>query len=158
MELRIDMDYKIAFASSDGEMIDRSFGAADRFYIYEVEDGQTKFSEVREFNSEVPEKNTESAAGCGDKTEESSAGCGDKTGCAGNGGGCGGGECGANPKVEALSDVRCIVAEKIGFNIRRQLERKMIAVFDVNVPLAEALDKISTYFDKLDRHISLRKN
>lgn len=147
MELRSEMDYKIAFASSDGEMIDRSFGAADRFYIYEVEDGRTCFSEVREFNAELPEKDTETGAGCGEKT-----------GCAGNGGGCGGGECGANPKVEALSDVRCIVAEKIGFNIRRQLERKMIAVFDVKVPLAEALDKISTYFDKLDRHISLRNS
>ncbi|MBR0132896.1 MAG: hypothetical protein IJM14_07440 [Lachnospiraceae bacterium] len=141
------MDYKIAFASSDGEMIDRSFGAANRFYIYEVEDGRTSFSEVREFNAELPEKDTETGASCGEKT-----------GCAGNGGGCGGGECGANPKVEALSDVRCIVAEKIGFNIRRQLERKMIAVFDVKVPLAEALDKISTYFDKVDRHISLRNS
>lgn len=44
------MAYKIAAASSDGVYIDLSFGAADSFYIYEIdEENQYHFCEIRKY-------------------------------------------------------------------------------------------------------------
>lgn len=39
---------KIAVASTDGKLVDLHFGDADRFLIYEIEDGEGKFHEIRE--------------------------------------------------------------------------------------------------------------
>ena len=39
---------KIAVASTNGKVIDLHFGDANRFLIFEIEDGQGKFSEIRE--------------------------------------------------------------------------------------------------------------
>ena len=39
---------KIAVASTDGKLVDLHFGDADRFLIYEIEDGECKFHEIRE--------------------------------------------------------------------------------------------------------------
>ncbi|MCM1228176.1 MAG: hypothetical protein NC320_12300 [Clostridium sp.] len=72
------------------------------------------------------------------------------------GSGCGGnGE--ASAKVELVADCRAVVCKKIGFNIQKQLERKAISSFDVNCSVKEALDKISAYYSRIDRHESLRK-
>ena len=131
------MAYKIAVASSDGVNVDIHFGAAQSFLICAVKDDGT-FSEQEKRN--VP------------KTAESSNG-----GC-GNGGGCGQGA-GISPKVELISDCRCVVAAKIGFNVIKQLERKAIASFDVETTVQEALEKITKYFYSIDNHksFSLKK-
>jgi nitrogen fixation protein NifX len=39
---------KIAVASSNGKIIDLHFGDANRFIIFEIEDGESKFHEIRE--------------------------------------------------------------------------------------------------------------
>jgi nitrogen fixation protein NifX len=39
---------KIAVASTNGKVVDLHFGDANRFLIFEIKDGQGKFSEIRE--------------------------------------------------------------------------------------------------------------
>ena len=144
------MSYKIAVASSDGKQIDETFGSAKRFMIYEVADGIYKRLEERVFCEEETDNNDVSIVnGC-----NSPVGCKKEGGC-GTGGGCGGaGE--ASAKVELVSDCRCVVCKKIGFDIQKQLERKAISAFDVTCPVEEALEKISHYFTRMDNHESLR--
>ena len=138
------MPYKIAVATSDGENVNETFGSAEFFEIYEVADGVYTKSEKRVFQSEtsdiLPDKCT-------------SKGCGNSDGC---GSGCGGsGEVSA--KVELVADCRAVVCRKIGFHVQKQLERKAISAFDVSCSVGEALDKISVYYSRIDRHESLRK-
>ncbi|MCR5614157.1 NifB/NifX family molybdenum-iron cluster-binding protein [Treponema sp.] len=151
------MSYKIAVASSDGVNIDVHFGAAKFFSIYEVQDDASfSFLEKRE----VPEDAEVKAGGLGNGVQSGNgAGCGNaegcgngsRTGCGQNNGGCGNG--GASAKVELISDVRAVVAEKIGFNVTKQLEKKAIANFDVDCSVKEALKKITKYFYSVDNHI-----
>lgn len=145
------MSYKIAIASSDEINIDETFGAAGVFHIYEVTGGTYVKSEVRTVEkTEQPGKQSGSQESCG-----TSGGCG-SGGCHnGPGGGCAGsGE--VSEKVQLVSDCRCVVCKKIGFNVQKQLERRAITSFDVSCTVEEALTKISTYFDKVDSHQSLR--
>ncbi|MBR1638956.1 MAG: hypothetical protein IJ688_06185 [Treponema sp.] len=145
------MAYKIAIASSNGINVDIHFGAAQSFFIYAVKDDGT-FSEQEK--RDVPETAESSNA-----ANSSNGGCGKGgAGCHGNGGGCGQGA-GISPKVELITDCRCVVAAKIGFNVIKQLERKAIASFDVETTVQEALEKITKYFYSIDNHksFSLKK-
>lgn len=144
------MAYKIAVASSDGVNVNLHFGAADAFSIYSVDDaGNFSFLEKREVPEDIGVKN----GSCG----ESNSSCGSGSGCASFKGGCGNGA--GSAKVELLSDVRAVVAEKIGFNVTKQLEKKAIANFDVDCTVQEALEKITKYFYSVDNHktFSLKK-
>ncbi|MBQ2609125.1 MAG: hypothetical protein II586_02095 [Butyrivibrio sp.] len=148
------MSYLIAVATSDAKVVDLGFGAAKGFHIYEVEGTEYKEKEYREFTEE--ETAEQAAEGCGQDGQGS--GCGGQTaGCGGNsGGGCGGAG-GASKKVELIADCRSLVCQKIGFQAQKQLEKKAIAGFDVDCSVDEALAKIAAYFDKIDNHISLRR-
>ncbi|MCD8215011.1 MAG: hypothetical protein LUC97_05145 [Clostridiales bacterium] len=130
------MTYKIAVSSSDGINIDLSFGETEKFLIYEVQGLNYNLSAVRE--CDLTDNSTVS---CGSED----FGCGSKTHC---------GERAA--KTTLISDCRCIVCKKIGFHIQKQLERLAVTGFDVECTVGEALDKITAYFDKTDRHESLR--
>lgn len=141
------MSYKIAIASSDGVHIDETFGAAGEFHIYEVNGEDFAETEIRKVSQTRAE--TVSQEACG-----SQSGCG-QGGCHGAAEGCSGGE-GASPKVELIADCRCVVCKKIGFRIQKQLERKAITSFAVSCTIEEALEKIATYFYKVDTHQSLR--
>lgn len=44
---------KIAVASTNGKNVDLHFGDANRFLIYEINDGEGKFQEIRE-KTEIP--------------------------------------------------------------------------------------------------------
>lgn len=150
------MSYKIAVASSDGKQIDETFGSAKGFLIYEVTDGVYRKLEERVFCEEEADRGEAALPdGC-----NLSAACGTKGGCgSGAGGGCGGVGQGlgqGSEKVELVSDCRCIVCKKIGFPIQKQLERKAISAFDVSCSVEEALEKISYYFGRMDKHESLR--
>lgn len=141
------MAYKIAIASTDGVRVDETFGEAERFRIYEVENGAYKQSEDRVITQRVA--NPKDAVPDGrDRHCDRRAGCG-------QGGGCGGAGAG-DAKVVLLADCRCIVCEKIGFRIRKQLERRAIAVFDVACTVEEALGRIITYFEHIDQHKPLK--
>lgn len=133
------MAYLIAAASSDGETIDRSFGAAEAFLIYEVTGpGTFHFAEKRP---------------CPGNTAASSEACSGNRGA----GGCGSASGSGAAKIGVISDCRSLLCAKIGFQAEKQLARQAISVFDVVCPIQEALDKITVYFDRVDRHQSLRE-
>ncbi len=138
------MAYKIAVVSGDGVNVDLHFGAAESIDIYEVQDdGSFYLLEKREMK--VPEEGFAAA-----DTACASGGCGN-----GNGGGCGNG--GGSAKVSLISDVRAVVAAKIGFNVTKALEKKAIASFDVECSVQEALEKITKYFYSVDNHVRFGK-
>ena len=139
------MSIKVAIASSDKINIDLHFGQASQFEIYELRGDHFEYLETREApKSEQPsDEGTAASAGF-------SGGCGGGFGCgSGCGGGCGGGAGGpASPAVQLLLDCRSIVAAQIGQNVRRQFERNAVSVFDIELPIEEALQKLAAYYLK----------
>lgn len=155
------MAYFIAIATSDGEQVDRKFGETDSFHVFSVEEKEIVLSEIRKVEgsgdpSQSDSSNT-SAASCGDAQRENcGSGCGSSgSGCGGNGQGCGGGGA-VLGKVSLIEDCRCVVAKKVGFQAQKQFEKKAISVFDVECSVKEALDKITSYYYKIDHRQSLR--
>lgn len=145
------MSYKIAIGSSDGINVDLKFGQVSKFLIYEV-DEEIKLLEERIVTDEKTDSLERTSSQCGDKN-----GCGGAgTGCGGQGTGCGGPE-EVMSRVSIISDCRSVVCKKIGFQAQKQFEKKAISVFDVECSVAEALEKISFYYKKIDNHESFRK-
>ena len=146
------MSIKVAIASSDGINVDLHFGQAKSFLIYELKGSKFELTEKREVpvvenESTSPDTPSESdfGSGCGG----GGFGCGSGGGCGGSGGGCGGGTAGPlAPAVELLLDCRSVVAAQIGQGMRRQFERKAISVFDIELPIEEALAKLAAYYLK----------
>ncbi|MDD5930496.1 MAG: NifB/NifX family molybdenum-iron cluster-binding protein [Spirochaetales bacterium] len=146
------MSIKVAIASSDGLNIDLHFGQAKSFLIYELKESKFVLTEKRELPVSGNESTSPEAAspqefggGCGG----AGFGCGSGGGCGGSGGGCGGGASGPlAPAVELLLDCRSVVAAQIGQNMRRQFERNAISVFDIELPIEEALEKLAAYYLK----------
>ena len=143
------MGIKVAIASSDGLNIDLHFGQAESFLIYELKDNKFALSEKREVPAEA------FAEGALRQTQGPQAdagfGCpGGGGGCGGSGGGCGGGAASGPlaPAVELLLDCRAVVAAQIGQGMRRQLERNAISVFDIEIPVEDALKKLAAYYAK----------
>lgn len=130
------MSYKIAVATSDNQLVDLHFGAADKFQIYSVEGVDFQFLEERRVNivgnQNLAVGSANYANGCGERKQS----------------GCGGGE--KSAAVELLSDCRAIVAAKIGRNVLKQFEAKAISTFDVEVSVNDALTKIVNYYYKID--------
>ena len=125
------MGIKVAIATSDGLNIDLHFGQAKSFLLYEFKDGKFELSEKRE----VPVDDSAVVA---------------PRHCSGSGGGCGGGAASGPlaPAVELLLDCRAVVAAQIGQGMRRQLERNAISVFDIEIPVEDALKKLAAYYAK----------
>ena len=161
------MGYKIAVATSDGLNVDLHFGSAPSFEIYAVEGIDFKKVETRNVPV-VPEQPyyyvaenvgtraeaSDCGTGCGSGSGDGcNAGC--NSGC-GSKSGCGGGE--RSESVELLSDCRSVVCKKMGRNILKQFERKAISVFDVELPVKEALSKIVSYYYKIDERKLKFKN
>ena len=139
------MSIKVAIASSDKINIDLHFGQASQFEIYELRGDHFEFLETREA-PKVEQLADEGAAG----GTGFGAGCGSGFGCgSGCGGGCGGGAGGpVSPVVQSLLDCRSVVAAQIGQNVRRQFERNAVSVFDIELPIEEALQKLAAYYLK----------
>lgn len=156
---RIDV-YKIAIATSDGKNVDLKFGQTGAFYVYEIDGKSIKLLGIREVKG-VPASGNEaeggSAASCGERSScGSGSSCGTGSGCGGNGQGCGGGT-EVLGKVSLIEDCRAVVALKVGFQAQKQFEKKAISVFDVDCSVEEALEKISSYYYKIDNRQSLRQ-
>lgn len=142
------MSYKIAIGSSDGVQVDLKFGEVQKFLIYEVDENATLVEE-RIVNKEdalrsVDEKNKETKK------------CGEQNGC-GTGCGCGG-TADVISRVSLIDDCRCVVCKKIGFQAQKQFEKKAISVFDVECSVKKALEKITYYYNKIDKHETFRKS
>lgn len=136
------MSYKIAVATSDRENVDLHFGSTEVFSIYQAEGEKFDFLESRRVINSANAPKT--GCNCGE---------GNGNGCGENGGNtCGGGE--KSEAVELLSDCRAIVCAKIGRNILKQLELRAISTFDVSIPVKEALEKIVSYYYKVDNRIN----
>ena len=146
------MSIKVAITSSDGLNIDLHFGQTKSFLIYELKDKKFELIEKRELpvsgnESTSPEATSpqDFSSGCGG----AGFACGSGGGCGGSGGGCGGGATGPlAPAVELLLDCRSVVAAQIGQGMRRQFERNAISVFDIELPIEEALNKLAAYYLK----------
>lgn len=141
------MAYKIAVGSSDGIYVNLKFGEVTKFLIYEVTDKVRLIEERIVSNDTEIQKNNEDSC--------STSGC-VNAGCGGNGSGCNGAS-DVISKVSLISDCRCVVCKKIGFQAQKQFEKKAISVFDVECKIDEALEKIVFYYGKIDKHKSLRK-
>lgn len=143
------MGIKVAIATSDGLNIDLHFGQAKSFLLYEFKDGKFELSEKRE----VPVDDSAVVAlrqAQGPQIETTFACPGGGGGCGGSGGGCGGGAASGplSPAVELLLDCRAVIAAQIGQGMRRQLERNAISVFDIEIPVENALKKLAAYYAK----------
>jgi predicted Fe-Mo cluster-binding NifX family protein len=133
------MSIKVAIASSDGLNVDLHFGQVKSFLIYELKGSKFELTEKRE----VPVLENESTSP--DAAAELNFG----GGCGGSGGGCGGGASGPlAPAVELLLDCRSVAAAQIGQGMRLQFERNAISVFDIELPISEALEKLAAYYTK----------
>lgn len=146
------MSYKIAISSTDGIHIDQSFGATREFYIYEVDGLEYTLAEKRQEEISLEVADDSKQLECKGQNRQCSQG---STGDCGTGGGCGAGN-GQILKVSMVSDCRCIVCKKIGFQVQKQLEKLAISSFDVECSMEEALNKITNYLYKVDSHQSLR--
>ena len=138
------MAYKIAVGSSDGIYVNLKFGEVAKFLIYEVSD------EIRLVEERIVRNDTEIQ-----KINENScniSGC-SKENCGGNGSGCNGSS-DVISKVVLISDCRCVVCKKIGFQAQKQFEKKAISVFDVECEINEALEKIAFYTSRYLKWIS----
>ena len=142
------MSLKVAIASSDGLNIDLHFGQAKSFLIYELKGSKFELTEKREVpvlenESTAPDAATELnfGGGCGG----AGCGCGSGAGCGSGGGGAGGP---LAPAVELLLDCRSVVAAQIGQGMGRQFQRNAISVFDIELPISEALEKLAAYYLK----------
>lgn len=139
------MSLKVALASSDGKNIDLHFGKAEKFYIYELKDKDFELVESRD----APKQEEKESSADSECIPGGGAGCGGGFGCgSGCGGGCGGASGPLSPLVEGLLDCRAIVAAQFGQNVRRQFERNAVSVFDVELPIDEALEKLAAYYLK----------
>ena len=139
------MSLKVALASSDGKNIDLHFGKAEKFYIYELKDKDFELVE----NRNAPKQEEKESSADSECIPGGGAGCGGGFGCgSGCGGGCGGASGPLSPLVEGLLDCRAIVAAQFGQNVRRQFERNAVSVFDVELPIDEALEKLAAYYLK----------
>ena len=137
------MSTKVALVSSDGLKIDLHFGQAKEFFIYELQ----KDAFVQIEKRELPVNSGEAALRKAQRPQDE-AFC-----CPGGGGGCGGCGGGASgplaPAVELLLDCQAVIAAQIGQNMRRQFERNAISVFDIELQVSEALEKLAAYYSKL---------
>ena len=143
------MSVKVAIASSDGINIDLHFGKAEAFLIYELKNGKFELTEKRE----LPERLESGAELSGANLRKENPGEDAAfVGCGGSGGGCeaGGASGPLAAAVELLLDCRAVVAAQIGQNMRRQFDRNAISVFDIEMPISQALEKLASYYSKFE--------
>ena len=55
--------------------------------------------------------------------------------------------------MELLLDCHAIVAAQVGQNVRRQFEKNAVSVFDIELPVEEALKKLAAYYLKFEDKI-----
>ena len=121
-------NYKVAAASSDGQMIDSHFGHADHFYIYEVDEETGNFTEI---------ENRDVNAACG-------------------GGECGGvankkvapDSDPMDTMTEKLSDVEYVLCARIGPHAIHALSKRGIRAYDIVLSVEEAIAKINAFRKK----------
>ncbi len=135
------MGFKRAVGSSDGVNINLKFGEAKTVTIYEVDDDYN-YTFLEKRDADISDEN------CNGQNIKPEGNC-NSSGCNGNRDGCGGSSV-ISARVQLISDCRCVVFTKIGFQAVKQFEKKAISVFDIALGINEALDKIVGYYKKID--------
>ncbi len=119
--------YKIAVATSDGKTVDTHFGHAESFLIFEVDEETGSYEDIEERTV---------TAGCA-------------------GGNCGAEQCNsphASPLDDvaaSIKDVDYVLVAKIGPHAIRALARFDITAYDIVLPIAEAINKINEFRNKM---------
>lgn len=103
------MIYQIAFASSDGVNIDRHFGAAEKFYIAQLD--------TEKLDCDIVAQKEVSPA-CNGGSHDIS---------------------GFDNVLEALEGVSAVVAQRIGYGAREYVAHKGIAVYQMPLQIEQAL-------------------
>ena len=131
------MSYKIAVATSDGQVVDLSFGECEKFQIYEVnEQGDCVPAETRICQNDLKRTGGETA-------ERSSGGCG----CGGNRNAC---TTMHSAKVERLSDCRCILCIRAGEKVKKLFDAKAVTLFEIKGDIPALLKKIIIYYARIN--------
>lgn len=148
------MSYKIAFASTDGKTVNQKFHDANQFVIYEIFDEKSwKLSCTRKFSEKLPEQTplTESKmtrTSCGRlKALNEISQCGGGLGCSSF----------FLPKVSLVEDCRGFVCTKIGLKAQKELLKKNISAFEIEIDIPTALAKLAGYFKHIDNHENFKK-
>lgn len=133
------MAYKIAVATSDGNKIDGHFGSTESFYIYEIEEsGKPLLVERRNpfetYENIIPLEQTiftknpnASYGGCNHQAHDLS---------------------GMESRFQAVSDCRFILCTRCGGFMEKELQKRGISVFAIDIPLESAFEKIHAYYEK----------
>lgn len=120
------MSYKIAVATSDGEIVDTHFGHAGSFLILEVDEETGAFEEVEE-------RNVYAACGGQPNPSEDGLGCSSEA---------------MEAVAKELDDVEFVLCARSGPKAERVLTRHQIAILDVIMPINHAVKKINQYRDR----------
>ena len=128
------MSYKIAVASSDGQIVDLSFGECEEFSIYEVyEDNTYKLVEKRICQNAVPKGE--------DVPAVPSSGCG----CKGGGQGC---STVHGQKIEELSDCICILCIRAGEKVKQLFGKRAVSLFEISGEIPPLIEKVVSYYGR----------
>ena len=103
------MKYLIAFASSDGINIDRHFGAAEKFYIAQL-DTEKEDCDITEYRDVKP--------ACNGGSHELSA---------------------FDAILQTIDGVSAIVAQRVGYGAQEYIKQKGIAVYQMPLQIEQAL-------------------
>ena len=149
------MAYKIAIASTDGVAINAHFGSTETFLIVLVDDDGS----FQQLGRTAPATVLLHQVAEHPALSQAASSCDSGSSCKSQSGGCSGGhdETKINEKIVQILDCRCLLCKKVGNGVKKQLEKKSIAVFEVEYKIEAALKKIIDYYRKIDQHISLRK-
>lgn len=120
------MSYLIAAATSDGVTVDTHFGHADEFLIVRVNEEDSSYEEIEE-------RKVNPACGAWE--------CGVCQGSA------------MNAVAEQLKDVDFVLCAMSGPHAQEVLRRYDIAVFNVVMPISEAVPKINQFRRRYHRNL-----
>lgn len=134
----------VAVASSDGAAIDIEFGRAGRFFIYRIVGGGVP-------SAELVETRWVAQADGGDPSAAAAVFAGSCAGGAMPPGGEGCCRAGApSPQLKArldvLRDCACVLCAHAGPRAQKLLEQHAIALFDIQMPVDQALSKVAAWY------------
>lgn len=139
--------YQIAVASSDGQKIDGHFGSTPLFWVLAIqEDGSHQLIEKR-----VVEEKKEACSHTGEESsEEAHHAChsGADNGC--HSGVHNGRHAGSEERFAVVGDCRCVLSAKCGAFMERELQKRGVSSFVIDLTVEEALPKIVHYYKRID--------
>jgi len=139
------MSIKIAVGSSNGIVINQHFGSGTKFYIFELlEDGNSKFIEAREVETEVVGLTPTTCNDNGNKGCNSGGDLGCGSGCHSGGHD----EAGLIEKIKLISDCQAVLVNQIGKGAEKLLLKNGISAFEAKGSIEKAFSKLYIYYKR----------